>query len=84
MLFFCRKAIILFILINDIFLLKLYEAKTRIYFFSNTNKYKKYYFYRRYCDLAPFLIKINQINTDCAKLDKKILEIKIKIFCLYY
>ena len=47
---------------------------------SDTDEYKKYYFHRYYCDLVFFLAEIDRINTDCEKLNKKILEIKTKIF----
>ena len=80
MLFFCCKTIVLFILISNIFLPELYRAKIWIYFFSDINEYKKYYFYRRHYNLIFFLAKINRININCIKLDKKILKIKIKIF----
>ena len=56
------------------------KRKLEYILFSDTDKYKKYYFYRRYCDLALPLAKIDRINTDRAKLDKKILETEAKIF----
>ena len=56
------------------------KRKFECVFFSDTDEYKKYYFYCRYCDLAFFLAEINRINIDCAKLDEKILKIEIKIF----
>ena len=49
---------------------------------SDTDKYKKYYLHRRYYDLAPPLAEIDRINTDRAKLDKKILETETKTFRL--
>ena len=48
---------------------------------SDTDKYKKYYLHRRYCDLALSLAEIDRININCKKLDKKILETETKIFC---
>ena len=58
------------------------ERKLEYIFFSDTDEYKKYYLYRRYCDLAPPLAEINRINIDRAKLDKKILETETKTFRL--
>ena len=58
------------------------KRKLEYIFSSDTDEYKKYYFHRYYCNLALFLIKINRINTDCAKLDKKILKTEAKIFRL--
>ena len=49
-------------------------------FFSDIDKYKKYYIYCYYYNLVFFLAKINQININHKKLNKKILKIKIKIF----
>ena len=60
------------------------EQKFEYIFLFDTNKYKKYNFYRRYCDLVFLLIEINYINMDYEKLNKKILKIKIKIFCFCY
>ena len=57
------------------------ERKLEYIFSSDTNKCKKYYFHRRYCDLAPSLAEMDCINADCEKLDKKILETEIKVFC---
>ena len=57
------------------------ERKFEYVFSSDTDKYKKYYFYHYYCNLAPPLAEINRINTDREKLDEKILETEIKIFC---
>ena len=57
------------------------KRKLEYIFFSDIDKYKKYYFHRRYCDLAPPLIKIDRINADRAKLNKKILKTEAKAFC---
>ena len=56
------------------------KRKFEYIFLSDANKYKKYYFYRCYCDLIFFLAEIDRINTDREKLDEKILEIEAKIF----
>ena len=58
------------------------KRKLEYIFLSDTDKYKKYYFYRRYYNLIFPLAEINRINTDYKKLDKKILETEIKIFRL--
>ena len=55
--------------------------KLEYIFFFDIDKCKKCYFYRCYCDLAPFLIEMDRINIDCAKLDEKILKIEVKVFC---
>ena len=58
------------------------KRKLEYILLSDIDKYKEYYFHRRYCDLASPLAEINRINADRKKLDKKILEIKTKIFRL--
>ena len=58
------------------------ERKFEYVFLFDADEYKKYYFYRCYCDLAFFLAEINRINADREKLDKKILETEAKIFRL--
>ena len=60
------------------------ERKLEYIFYFDIDKYKKYYFYYRYCDLAFFLAKMDRININYKKLDKKILETETKIFCFYY
>ena len=56
------------------------KQKLEYIFLFDADKYKKYYFHRRYCDLAPPLAEIDRININYKKLDKKILETEIKIF----
>ena len=56
------------------------ERKFEYIFFSDIDECKKYYFYRRYCDLVSPLAEIDYINTDHKKLDEKILETEAKIF----